>query len=606
MRTSDIYKKHLFAMIVGPTIKIIEAFFDLMIPLFMKAIIDLQSYADSESIPNQLTLHVAKFIRSMGVWVNNNPALNDAIIGGTFILAMGVIGFIITMVSQLIAALTCVKVGTEVRDNLFSHVSHLSKKEKERIGKNKIVTVINNDTYQVQQGVLLFTRLIVRAPFVLIGALIFSFILNISIGFIFLAIVPVILGIVFFVMSKSSEEYLKLQNKVDDISENVSDSLEGNKVIHAFDKRNEENSKFDKTNVAYKNKAMDAIKITSLINPLTFAIISLATVMVVIFGGTPMFENPDAASFASTIMAEVQYLGQILFVLIQFSNVVLIFTKARVARKRIDEVFSIIPSIVDNEKGLIKEINNGDIIYSFKDVSLKYEEDGNDAISGITLDIKKGENVGFIGGIGSGKSTLISLFNRLNDIDKGTLLYKGVDIKEYRLNNLRDEVGVTSQKVTLFNGTIKDNLLIGNKDANDDEMIKALKIADAYEFVEKYDDKLDHEVNDSGKNYSGGQRQRLSIARTLIKNHEVIILDDVTSALDLLTEKRVRDNINNAFPEATKIIVSQRISSVAGCNQIYLLDKGVIVARGTHDELLKSSQIYKEIYDSQMLKEGRL
>ena len=606
MRTSDIYKKHLFAMIVGPTIKIIEAFFDLMIPLFMKAIIDLQSYADSESIPNQLTLHVAKFIRSMGVWVNNNPAINDAIIGGTFILAMGVIGFIITMVSQLIAALTCVKVGTEVRDNLFSHVSHLSKKEKERIGKNKIVTVINNDTYQVQQGVLLFTRLIVRAPFVLIGALIFSFILNISIGFIFLAIVPVILGIVFFVMSKSSEEYLKLQNKVDDISENVSDSLEGNKVIHAFDKRNEENSKFDKTNVAYKNKAMDAIKITSLINPLTFAIISLATVMVVIFGGTPMFENPDAASFASTIMAEVQYLGQILFVLIQFSNVVLIFTKARVARKRIDEVFSIIPSIVDNEKGLIKEINNGDIIYSFKDVSLKYEEDGNDAISGITLDIKKGENVGFIGGIGSGKSTLISLFNRLNDIDKGTLLYKGVDIKEYRLNNLRDEVGVTSQKVTLFNGTIKDNLLIGNKDANDDEMIKALKIADAYEFVEKYDDKLDHEVNDSGKNYSGGQRQRLSIARTLIKNHEVIILDDVTSALDLLTEKRVRDNINNAFPEATKIIVSQRISSVAGCNQIYLLDKGVIVARGTHDELLKSSQIYKEIYDSQMLKEGRL
>lgn len=606
MRVSDSYKKHILAMIIGPSIKIIEAFFDLMIPLFMKAIIDLQSYASPESIPNQLTIYIAKFIRSMGVWVNNNQALNDAIIGGTFILIMGVVGFIITMVSQFIAAVTCVKVGTEVRNNLFTHVSRLSKKEKERAGKNKIVTVINNDTYQVQQGVLLFTRLIVRAPFVLIGALIFSFILNFSIGCIFLMIIPVILGIVFFVMSKSSQEYTELQSKVDDISENVSDSLDGNKVIHAFDKRNEEGTKFNKTNTAYKDKAMNAVKITSLVNPLTFAVISLATVLVVIFGGTPMFENPDASTFASTIMAEVQYLGQILFVLFQFSNVVLIFTKAHVSRKRIDEIFAITPSIVDDANGVTKTINNGDIIYSFKDVSLKYEEDGNDAISGITLEIKKGETVGFIGGIGSGKSTLISLLNRLNDIDKGILLYKGVDIKEYRLKELREEVGVANQKATLFNGTIRNNLLIGKKDANEEEMYNALRIAEAYEFVDKYDDKLDHEVNDSGKNYSGGQRQRLSIARTLIKEHEVIVLDDVTSALDLLTEKRVRDNINNSYQSSTKIIVSQRISSIIGCDQIYLLDKGMIVAHGNHEELLKSSKIYKEIYESQMLKEGSL
>ena len=606
MRVSDSYKKHILAMIIGPSIKIIEAFFDLMIPLFMKAIIDLQSYASPESIPNQLTIHIAKFIRSMGVWVSNNQALNDAIIGGTFILAMGIVGFAITMVSQFIAAVTCVKVGTEVRNNLFTHVSRLSKKEKERVGKNKIVTLINNDSYQVQQGVLLFTRLIVRAPFILVGALVFSFILNVSIGFIFLAIAPIISIIVLFSMYKSGQEYMELQSKVDNISENVSDTLEGNKVIHAFGKKEEENKRFKSTNTDYKNRAMNAVRITSLINPLTFAVISLAMVMVVIFGGTPMFDNPDAASLASTIMAEVQYLGQILFVLVQLSNTVLIFTKARVSRERIDEVFSITPSIVDDENGITKTINNGDIIYSFKDVSLKYEEDGNDAIKGITLDIKKGETVGFIGGIGSGKSTLISLLNRLNDIDKGTLLYKGVDIKEYRLKELREEVGVASQKVTLFNGTIKSNLLIGKNDASEEEMIEALRVSEAYEFVSKYDDSINHEVNYSGRNYSGGQKQRLSIARTLIKNHEVIVLDDVTSALDLLPEKRVRDNIDKAYKDATRVIVSQRVSSLIGCDHIYVLDKGMIVADGKHEDLLKSSEIYKEIYESQMLKEGSL
>ena len=606
MRVSDTYKKHILAMIIGPSIKIIEAFFDLLIPLFMKAIIDLQSYGSPESIPNQLTINIAKFIRGVGVWVNNNQPLNDALIGGTFILLMGIVGFLITMVSQFIAAVTCVKVGTEVRNNLFFHASRLSKKEKERIGKNKIVTVINNDSYQVQQGVLLFTRLIVRAPFILIGALVLSFILNVSIGFIFLMIVPIIMVIVIFVMYKSGEEYTELQSKVDDISENVSDSLDGNKVIHAFDKRNEENAKFKEKNRAYKSRAMNAVRITSLINPLTFAIISLAMVMVVMFGGTPMFDNPDAASFASTIMAEVQYLGQILFVLVQLSNTILIFTKAHVSRKRIDSVFSVTPSIVDDVNGTTKVINNGDIIYSFKDVSLKYEEDGNPAISDITLDIKKGETVGFIGGIGSGKSTLISLLNRLNDIDSGTLLYKGIDIKEYRLKELREEVGVASQKVTLFNGTIRDNLLIGKYDASEEEMVKALKVADAFEFVNRYDDKLDHHVVDAGSNYSGGQRQRLSIARTLMKEHEVIVLDDVTSALDLITEKQVRKNIEIAYQYATKIIVSQRVSSLINCDQIYLLDKGKIVAHGTHKELLKSSPIYKEIYDSQMLKEGSL
>ena len=606
MKVSKAYKNHLLAFIFGPILKMVEAFFDLLIPIFMKAIIDLQTYRDPINIPNQLTINVAKFIRSLGTWVPNNQPLNDALIGGVCILVMGVVGFALTMITQFIAAITCVKVGTEIRNQLYIHIMSLSKKERERFGSSKINTILNNDTYQVQQGVLLFIRLIVRAPLMLAGALAFSFILNVNIGFVFLALVPIISSIVLIVMVKSGKEYTRVQSKVDDVSQNAYDTLEGNKVIHAFDKKEEENNKFDQPNSAYREQAMNAVRITSLINPLTFAVISLAMILVVAFGGIPMFENPNATAFASTVMAEVQYLGQILFVLVQLSNTILVFTKAGVSRKRIDNIFGIKPSIVDDLNGVEKSINNGDIIYSFKDVSLKYEEDGNDAIRGITFDIKKGESIGFIGGTGSGKSTVISLFNRLNDIDSGTLLYKGVDIKEYRLKTLRNEVGVVNQKATLFNGTIRKNLLVGKSDATEEEMVKALQLSEAYEFVSSYDDGLDHIVSDSGKNYSGGQRQRLSIARTLLKEHEVIILDDSTSALDLLTEKRVRDNIDKTYKGITKVIVSQRISSVMGCDHIYLLDKGTIISHGSHEQLLKTSKVYKEIYESQILKEGTL
>ena len=602
MRTSDFYKKQIHLFIIGPTLKVIEAFFDLLIPLFMKAIIDLQKYNNPLDIPNELTRGIASFIRNVGSW-NANQALSDALIGGTFILIMGIVGFLITMISQFIAAITCVRVGTDTRNNLYSHIMSLSKKERERIGSGRIITALNNDTYQIQQGVLLVVRLMIRSPMIIIGALIFSFILDVKIGFIFLAIIPIILLIIFLVMSKSSKKYTEVQAKVDDISVNVSDTLQGNKVIHAFNKKDEEKEKFEKINNEYKNNAKKAIKITSLVNPLTYAVVSIATIMVVVLGGFPIFDSPDATAYASTIMAEIAYLGQILFTLVQLSNVILVLTKSNVSRKRIDAIFNIQPSIVNNPDSVTKSINKGETLFSFKNVSLRYEEDGNNALSDISFDIKKGESIGFIGGTGSGKSTLISLLNRLNDIDEGELYYKGVNIKDYSLLDLRNEVGVISQSATLFNGTIKSNLLIGNTNANESDMIEALKISDAYEFVSNYEDGLNHLVSDSGKNFSGGQRQRLAIARTLLKEHEVIVLDDSTSALDLLTEKRVRENINNRFKDASKIIVSQRVSSLINCDHIYLLNKGRIIAHGNHEELLKSSPIYKEIYESQMAKE---
>lgn len=603
MKTTDFYKKHLIAFILGPALKMIEAFFDLLIPLFMKAIIDLNKYLVPEDIPNKLTSQIGIFIRSMGTWANNQ-ALSDALIGGTFILIMGVVGFLTTMLTQFVAAITCVKVGTDIRNNLYRHILKFSKKERERIGSARLLTALNSDSYQVQQGVLHFIRLIVRAPFIIIGALIFSFILDVKIGFIFLAIVPIILLIIFFVMSRSSKKYTTVQSKVDEISSFTSDTLLGNKVIHAFDKKEEENNKFEQLDYEYKKNAVKALKITSLVNPLTYAVITISTIMVVVFAGFPMFDSPDATSYASTIMAEIAYLGQIFFTLVQLSNIILIFTKSRVSRKRIDDIFDVTPSIIYDENGLVKSINKGDVIYHLDNISIRYEESGNYALSDISLDIRKGESIGFIGGTGSGKSTLISLLNRLNDIDEGQILYKGEDIRKYNLKQLRDEVGVVSQKATLFNGTIKSNLLLGNPYASKEQMVSALKIADAYDFVNGYDDGIDHLVVDEGKNFSGGQRQRLSIARTILKKHEVIILDDSTSALDLLTEKRVRDNIDFAFKDSTKIIISQRVSSLINCDRIYLLNKGKVVAFGNHEELLKTSLIYKEIYDSQMAKEG--
>ena len=477
MKSTDFYKKHLIAFILGPALKMIEAFFDLLIPLFMKAIIDLNKYLVPEDIPNKLTSQIGIFIRSMGTWANNQ-ALSDALIGGTFILIMGVVGFLTTMLTQFVAAITCVKVGTDIRNNLYRHILRFSKKERERIGSARLLTVLNSDSYQVQQGVLHFIRLIVRAPFIIVGALIFSFILDVKIGFIFLAIVPIILLIIFFVMSRSSKKYTTVQSKVDDISSFTSDTLLGNKVIHAFDKKEEENNKFEQLDSEYKKNAVKALKITSLVNPLTYAVITISTIMVVVFAGFPMFDSPDATSYASTIMAEIAYLGQIFFTLVQLSNIILIFTKSRVSRKRIDDIFDVSPSIIYDENGLVKTINKGDVIYHLDNISIRYEESGNYALSDISLDIKKGESIGFIGGTGSGKSTLISLLNRLNDIDEGQILYKGEDIRKYNLKQLRDEVGVVSQKATLFNGTIKSNLLLGNPYASKEQMISALKIAD--------------------------------------------------------------------------------------------------------------------------------
>lgn len=599
-KVSDAYKRYWKELVFGPTLKMIEAIFDLLIPLIMKAVIDLSNGKSRDVVTDK----IGNFIKLFGTWVDN-PTLNYALIGGTIILIMGILGFATTMVTQYIAAKTAVNVGTLVRDSLYKKILSLSKKEREEIGNNKLLTILNADSYQVQQGVLIFIRLIVRAPFIILGALIISLILNWQIGLIFLCIIPLILLVVFVIMSKASKEYLSIQGKLDSLSNKTSDTLDGAKVIRAFNREDYENKKFESATADYEKNAIKVGKLNAFINPLTFAIIALATTFVILFGGLPIFEASENTALSSTVITEVAYLAQIFTTLVQLTNVVMVLTKANVSSKRVDSVLKITPKIVDKEDAITKDIKDGHEILSFNSVSLGYKDSGNLALTDIDFKINKGQSLGIIGGTGSGKSTLINLVERFLDASSGEVNYKGVNIKDYRLQSLRNEIGFVPQKSVLFKGTLESNLRMSNPNASEEEMTSALKNAMAYDFVSKYDDYLNHEVEEGGKNFSGGQRQRLCIARALVKNPEIIILDDSTSALDLLTDKTVRENIHNNYKGITKIIVSQRVSTVKDCDLILVLEAGKIIGKGNHEELLRDCKAYYETYESQTKKENR-
>lgn len=611
LKASDTFKRHPVAFILGPALKMIEAAFDLMIPLFMKAIIDLSNNVING---NELFAGLSKvnrvfaqFIVMNGTWVQDQK-LNFALIGGTYILLMGILGFATTMVTQYVAARTAVSCGRDIRDALYEKVLTLSKTDREGIGSNKLLTVLNNDSYQVQQGVLIFIRLIVRAPFIILGALIISFILYWQIGLVYVAITPLILLVIFLIMRRSSKEYLKIQEKLDELSSKTSETLDGAKVIRAFNSVEEENRSFAQKTTEYRQKATHVQKLNAMINPLTFAIIAIATVLVVIFGALPILgaglEQAEKVNLSTTIITEIAYLSQILFTLVQLTNVVMILTKAKVSMGRVDEVLSIQPSILSKEGAKAFDILQGEEFLRFDHVSLGYKKEGNYALKDINFTLYKGQSLGIIGGTGSGKSTLISLIERFLDASEGTVYYKGKDIKDYPLTSLRDEISLVPQKSSLFNGTIRSNMLMACPNADDKEITKALKNACAEEFVSKFSDYLDHKVTEGGKNFSGGQRQRLCIARALVKGGEAIILDDSTSALDLLTDKTVRDNIANEYQNLSKIIVSQRVATVKDCSLILVLDGGRLIQSGTHESLLVHCDIYRETYESQTKKEA--
>ena len=589
-KVSDSYK-HNFAIIVfGPFLKIIEAIFDLMIPLIMKAVIDLNGGKEPSGI--------SAFVRMF------NPSgdhLGDALSGGIIILIMGIVGYAITMVSQYLAAKASINVGTEVRGALYRKVLSLSKDEREKIGNAKLLNLVNSDTYQLQHGVLLLVRLAVRAPFILIGSLVISFILDWRIGLAFTAIVPMIMLIYFLVFTKTSKKYVEIQSDLDNLSNSTSEISDGARVIRASNQQEQENNKFEKKTSSYEEKSIKVNRLNSLINPLTFAITAIVLIVIILLLQKNLFNVDTNTTVSSTIIAEMSYLSQIFFVVVQLSQVAVEIVKANVARKRIDQALAVSPKIVNAINAKTGKVERGEELIKFKNVSFSFNGDENYFLNDLNFEIRKGETFGIIGGTGSGKSTVINLIERFYDITNGEILYKGIPLKEYDLNALRNDIGLVNQKSSLFKGTIKDNYLMSNKTASDKDIENALKQAEAYEFVSKYEDGINHPVKEGGTNFSGGQRQRLCIGRALVKNPELLILDDSTSALDLLTDKKIRSNIAE-LKDMTKVIVSQRVSTIQNADFILVLEGGKVVGQGKHKELLDNCPIYKEIYESQVKK----
>lgn len=565
------YKKE---MILGPIFKMLEVLFELIIPFIMAYIIDVGiSYATSNNDYSKIYI----------------PAL--------LIFGLSILGFLSTLVCQYFASVASQGYGTELRNALYKKVCNLSNKEIDQIGKGNLVTLITSDVNRLQVSVAMMVRLVLRAPALVLGSLICAFIIDYQIAFIFLAVVVLISIILFFVIWFSSKKNIEVQKRTDEIVTITNDSLNGIRVSRAFNNQNYEISKYKNKTKKYFDDMKIVMLLNALTNPLTFLVINVAIVLIVYFSSSQIVLEGTLTTGDLTSL--ISYLNQMFAALVVVSNLVVIFTKAFSSKKRVEDLLNKDSSIINDPKFHKIEIDQNEDLITFKNAAFKYNEDENEVVSDLNFTIKKGQTIGIIGGTGSGKTTIIKLIERFFDVTNGEIIYKGHNIKEYDLKELRNEISLVNQKAVLFKGTIKSNLLMGKNEATEEEMWNALKEACAYEFVKKYHDGLEHEVNEKGLNFSGGQRQRLSIARSLLKNAEVLILDDSTSALDYLTEKELRDNLNKK-EEVTKIIIAQRVSSLMNADQIIVMHHGKIAGIGNHETLLKTSTIYKEIYDSQV------
>ncbi len=566
-----IAKKYKKQIILGPLFKIIEVIFELMMPLLMKYIID-EGY--NEALMNQ--------------------DYTKIIVPGCIILLLVVLGFCSTLVCQYFASIASQGYGTDLRNLIFDKVNKLSLREIELFGKGNIYNLISNDVNKMQTALAMIIRLVVRAPALVIGSLIMSIIISPKASLIFLGVTIILSLLILFIFKFSSKQILKVQEKMDNITSLNNDDLNGIRVIKGFNHEEYEINKFKNVTESYFKESKKNTLLNALVNPLTFLVIDLACAGVIILGKV---EVGSGNLTTGDLISLIAYLNQILLALIVICNLVVIFTRAFASKKRIDNFINSESSI--KEEGTItKNINVNDTIIEFKNASFKYNEDENNILNNLNFEIKKGETIGIIGSTGSGKTTLIKLLLRFFDTSTGEILYKGVNIKDYSLSNLREEISFVPQKISLISGSIKENLLMGKKDATKEEIDLALKNAEASDFISKLPNKEETILVEGGKNLSGGQRQRVAIARALIKNSEVIVLDDSTSALDYLTDKNVRHNIKE-IEGITTIMVSQRATSLMNADKIIVLSKGSIESIGNSDYLLKHSKVFKEIYESQ-------
>ena len=551
--------------IIAPLFKMIEATFELIIPLITARIID-------EGIKNRDTALILK----MGGWL----------------VLLGVLGLACSLIAQFFAAKAAMGFGKAVRSELFKRINSFSHKQIDTIGTPTLINRITADTTQAQTGVNMFLRLFLRSPFIVLGAVVMAFSINKNLTLIFIGAVLAIGVIIYLIMHCTTPRFKKVQGKLDIVARLMRENLSGVRVVRAFSKQESEIENFSSENVVVEKMQCAVGKISALLNPLTYVAINLSIIFVIYFGGHAVDLGVNTQG---DITALVNYLTQILIALLALGNLVVILSKGAASISRVMEILDTPADITDGD-GEISE--NGENAVEFKNVFFSYSDSGDDALSNISFASKKGETVGVIGGTGDGKSTLINLIARFYDIKSGEIKVFGVPVKDYKLNDLRDRIGFVPQKAMLFNASIRDNLRWGNENATDEELLKAAETAQALDFV--LDKGLDFEIEEGGKNLSGGQRQRLTIARALVKNPEILILDDSASALDYATDLKLRRAIKESTKDTTVFIVSQRVSAVRDADNILVLDDGEIVGIGKHNELLESCEVYKEICSSQL------
>lgn len=563
------YKKE---TILGPLFKLVEVIFELIVPLVMASLID------------------------KGIAMGDKGHVSQMF--GLLVL-LGLLGLAASITAQYFSAKAATGFAKQVKHALFAHIQSLSFSELDQLGTASLITRMTSDMNQVQTGVNMTLRLLLRSPFVVFGAMIMAFTIDVQAALLFVVVIPVLSVVVFGIMLWSIPRYKRVQVHLDHVLEKTRENLTGVRVIRAFCKEEQEISEFSQANDALTKLQKHVGRISALMNPVTYVIINVAIAYLIWTGAVRV----AAGSLTQgQVIALYNYMSQILVELIKFANLIISMTKTVACGNRIQEVFEQTSSMQEGE--LAVEAENAEQMVEFEDVSLTYEDGGEPALSNISFEAKPGQVIGVIGGTGSGKSSLVQLIPRFYEATQGTVRVNGRNVKDYSYESLRSKVSVCLQKAVLFQGTIRDNLKWGNADATDEEIYEALELAQATEVVNGKEGKLDYVIEQGGKNLSGGQKQRLTIARALLQNAEILILDDSSSALDYATDAALRKALANMKKKPTIFIVSQRTATIQHGDKILVLDDGKIVGQGTHQELLADCQVYQEIYYSQYKKEA--
>ena len=565
------FKSYIKESILGPLFKLLEATLELFVPLVVAAIIDTGIKNSDRSYIIRMCL---------------------------ILVLLGLAGLVFSVIAQYFAAKAAVGFIKKLKQKLFSHIQTFSFTQLDTIGTSTLITRMTNDMNQLQTGVNLSLRLLLRSPFVVFGAMVMAFTIDVKAALVFVAAIPVLSAVVFGIMIWCIPLYRKVQERLDKVLGLARENLTGVRVIRAFNTEENEIREFEEKNDEHTIMQKHVGRISSLMNPITYLIINLA-IIALVYTGAIRVESGIITQGA--VVALYNYMSQILVELIKLANLIINITKSVACGNRIQAVLEIEPDIEENDK--TPEKMKSDIVVEFKDVYLRYKNAGDDSLSNINFKVRRGETIGIIGGTGSGKSSLVNLIPRFYDATSGEVIIESINIKDYPVEQLRKKIAAVPQKAVLFKGTVRENIRWGKNDASDEEIYEALTISQAKEMVESKGG-LDYEIEQGGRNLSGGQKQRLTIARALIKKPEILILDDSASALDYATDAAFRKSIREMEHTPTVFIVSQRTSSIQYADNIIVLEDGKIAGIGKHHELMESCQVYREIYDSQFKKEG--